>query len=344
MSIMGASSNSGPPAEGGPADDDAFLSDLRQLVGLEAALPEQAPDEVNAPMIRHLVEVIGDRNPVYVDPEYARGSVHGGVVAPPTMLQAWVMPGIDGPRRGDGAYDRLTRLLASRGFTSVVATDSEQVYHRYLHPGDRLTMRTVIDAVSGEKSTALGVGHFVTTRQDYFDAGGELVASMTFRVLRFRPVAAERAPIVESRRPRPVTTPDNRWWFEALAGGRLSAQRCSTCGTLRFPAGPTCVSCLRSGWIEVPLPLSGTIHSFVVTHAPRVPGFDYPLPILLVDVDSPPDGRPGDRVVRMVMNTLDGSRDGIAIGARVRIEIRDADDGAPPLKLPFAVVTRPGAP
>ena len=147
-----------------------------------------APDEVNVPMIRHWCEAAGDANPVYLDETAAAASVHGGIVAPPTMLQAWVMHPF-GTRFGVGetAGERLTALLASRGFTSVVATNCEQTYHRYVRPGDRLTMRSTIDSVSGQKDTALGTGHFVTTRQDYFDTDGELVGSMLFRIIRFRP-------------------------------------------------------------------------------------------------------------------------------------------------------------
>ena len=155
--------------------DQEFLDALQAFVGLEIGPPVPAPDEVNVPMVRHWCEAIGDTNPIYLDGEAAASSVHGGLVAPPTMLQAWVMSGIRGPSRdGDSPYEQMNRLLFSHGFTSVVATNCEQTYERYLHPGDRLTMRTVIDSISPEKATGLGTGHFVTTRQDYFDESGRI--------------------------------------------------------------------------------------------------------------------------------------------------------------------------
>ena len=179
-----------------PEAKAAFYAELQTYVGLEIGEPTPAPDEVNAPMIRHLVEAVGDRNPVYTDPELAARSIHGGIVAPPTMLQAWVMHGIDGPQRGgDGPYEKMNELLFSRGFTSVVGTNSEQTYKRYLRPGDRLTMRTVIDSISDEKTTGLGTGHFVSTRQDYYDADNELVGSMLFRIFRFQPKAKAPASV-----------------------------------------------------------------------------------------------------------------------------------------------------
>lgn len=319
-----------------PEAKAAFLAELQTYVGLEIGPPEPAPDAINEPMIRHLVETVGDTNPVYTDASLAAQSVHGGIVAPPTMLQSWVMVGIEGPKRdGDGPYERMNQLLFSRGFTSVVGTNSDQVYHRYLRPGDRLTMRTVIDTISDEKTTGLGTGHFVTTRQDYYDAADELVGSMMFRIFRFRPRPKQPTSAPKPPRPRPATTFDNYWWFEALGEGKLLAQRCAECSHLRFPAGPMCPSCHSLAWNQVEMPMSGTIHSFVITHFPQVPSFDYPLPILLVDVDPPADARPDDMTVRVVMNTVGNTSDGLAVGTRVRISIETTD---PDMKLPFATL------
>lgn len=314
-----------------PEAKAAFHARLQTFVGLEIGDPMPAPDEVNRPMIRHLVEAVGDKNPIYSDPELAATSIHGGIVAPPTMLQAWVMHGIEGPQRtGDGPYEQMNELLFSRGFTSVVGTNSEQTYHRYLRPGDQLTMRTVIDSISDEKTTGLGTGHFVSTRQDYYDADDQLVGSMLFRIFRFQPKARAKP---KPPRPQPATTHDNHWWFAALEEGQLYAQVCSACGLVRFPTGPMCPSCRSLQWDKVALPMSGTIHSFVVTHFPQVPSFDYPLPIVLVDMDPVPG--PGGDKVRLVMNTADTPNERLAVGARVRVEIRSADADT---HLPFAIL------
>ena len=124
------------------AFDAAFEAALQRFVGREVGPPHAAPDEVNLPMVRHWCEAIGDENPVYLDPVAAAASVHGRLVAPPTMLQAWVMNGLRGPLRdSDSPYEQMNQLLFSHGFTSVVATNCEQTYHRYLHPGD-IVVRT----------------------------------------------------------------------------------------------------------------------------------------------------------------------------------------------------------
>ena len=314
--------------------DAEFDAALQSFVGLEVGPPQPAPDEVNVPMVRHWCEAIGDRNPVYLDAEAAEASVHGGLVAPPTMLQAWVMNGLAGPQRNpDSPYEQMNQLLFSRGFTSVVATNCEQTYHRYVRPGDQLSMRTVIDSISPQKTTALGTGHFVSTRQDYYAADGELVGSMLFRIIRFRPAPKPAPKPVRPPRPEAATTPDNLWWFEALNNGELRVQRCTDCSRLRHPAGPMCPGCHSLKWDSVPGAATGTIHSFVVVHYPAIPSLDYPLPVVLVDLD----GMPG---IRVVMNAADSPLESLTVGAAVRIEVRNAGPDADPasIRLPFAIV------
>src|SRR5688572_15099352 len=82
-----------------PTDETPFLECLRALIGAKTA-PEVARDAVNAAMIRHWCDAMSDANPVYTDPAYAARSLHGGLVAPPAMLDAWTMPGLPGRRGG----------------------------------------------------------------------------------------------------------------------------------------------------------------------------------------------------------------------------------------------------
>src|SRR5437764_9302195 len=138
------------------SDDDAFLDKLRGLVGRPSGPPMKAWDAVNQAMIRHWCDAVGDANPIYTEPEAAAASVHGQIVAPPTMLQAWTMKGlVPPPPAGDGAQDELMGLLDSAGFTSVVATNCDQEYQRYLHIRDHLTGEAVIADVPPDKHPAL---------------------------------------------------------------------------------------------------------------------------------------------------------------------------------------------
>jgi len=154
--------------------------------------PAPARDPVNQPMIRHWCDAIGDANPVYTDPEAAAASRHGAIIAPPTMLQAWSMPGLGRRRPFTGGPDPLA-LLDAAGYTSVVATDCEQDYKRSPKLGDHVSVTSRLESISSEKRTALGVGYFVTNLLTYRDQHGEIVAEMRFRILKFRPPAASVA-------------------------------------------------------------------------------------------------------------------------------------------------------
>ena len=184
------------------SDDDAaaFRARLEEFVGRPMSADKSvAPDPVNVPMIRHWVDAMDDRNPVYLDEQVAASSRFGGVVAPPAMLQTWTMgrPTIEGLAARGGAAGALGRsvltVLDDAGYTATRATNSELEFERYLRPGDELESRTLLESISDEKSTALGSGYFVTWVSTYTDAAGEVVGRQRFRVLKFKPARSEDA-------------------------------------------------------------------------------------------------------------------------------------------------------
>ncbi|MEW2432873.1 OB-fold domain-containing protein [Streptomyces caniferus] len=165
---------------------------LKAYEGLSTSAAGVGKDLVNEPMIRHWCEAMGDTNPAYRGPD---------AMAPPTMLQAWTMGGLSGHADRSGAYDELSTLLDSAGYTSIVATDCEQEYLRPLRPGDRITFDAVIESVSERKTTKLGTGHFITTRMDVH-ANGEPAGTHRFRVLKYAPAARPPKTAERSRTPQ----------------------------------------------------------------------------------------------------------------------------------------------
>jgi uncharacterized OB-fold protein/acyl dehydratase len=304
----------------------AFLARLRAFEGTEVGV-EVGADAVNQAMIRHWVEAMGDENPVYVDPEAAARSVHGQVIAPAVMLQAWVMRGIRGrPAEGGSPRDEMMGMLDDAGFSSVVATNSEQEYDRMLHLGDHLRTRTVIDSISEEKHTGLGIGHFVTTRVEYETTDGEPVGRMLFRILKFKPGTGRSAPPSDAPqrplRPRPALTQDNAFFFDGAKQHRLLIQRCAECGRLRHPPGPRCPNCGSYEWNALEASGRGSVYSFVVNHYPQVPAFDYPLAVGLIELEE------GTRLVADIVG-IDPAD--VRVGLPVEVEWLDAD---PDLTLP----------
>ncbi|MGH9013878.1 MAG: bifunctional MaoC family dehydratase N-terminal/OB-fold nucleic acid binding domain-containing protein [Acidimicrobiia bacterium] len=313
---------------------DTLIARIKAFEGRQIGPADRGADPVNQPMIRHWVEAVGDENPVYVDADAAAASVHGEVVAPPVMLQAWVMRGVrPRPAAGGTAQDELMRLLDDAGFTSVVATNCEQEYERYVHLGDHLSTTTTIESVSDEKATGLGVGHFVTTRVEYRTDDGELVGTMRFRILKFKPRTGrgagkeregggEKERRERPRRPRPALTQDNAFWFEGARERKLLIQRCASCGKLRHPPRPMCGECRSLEWDIVEASGRGTVYSYVVNHHPQVPAFDYPLAVGLVELE---EG------TRLVANVVGVEPADVHVGMPVEVEFVDHD---PELTLP----------
>ncbi|GGN18008.1 hypothetical protein FHR83_004148 [Actinoplanes campanulatus] len=225
-------------------------------------------DPVNLPMIRTWLEAMGDGNPAY---EQAG-------IAPPAMIQVWTMRGL-APSPVEDPLQVMSDLLDEDGFSAIVATDSEQVYHRPLRLGETVSVRSQLEAVVGPKRTSLGEGWFVTTLSTWL-VGDEPVGEMRFRIFRYKPgPRPDRSTAL-----RPMITADNAAFWEGAAAGELRIQQCGECGTMRHPPGPACPHCgsLKPEYTTVEG--TGRIHSYVVHHHPPVPGRRAPYTVALVDL------------------------------------------------------------
>mgnify|MGYP001201315961 FL=1 len=301
---------------------DLYTQALAWL-GKEATRPVEARDPVNVPMIRRWCEAMGEENPIYVDAAAAAAQGFAGPVSPPAMLEVWTMARFR--HTGRSAEDSIPALVLfdEAGYSGVVATNIEQEYDRYLVEGDRVSYTAVIDEISPEKRTGLGIGHFVTIRYEFTDQNGEPVGRMLFRVLKFKPnlaqpAAAAPAAPAEFSHPRPAVTHDNAHYWEGIARRELLIQQCSSCGHMRHPPGPGCPKCQSLEWQAVKASGRGKLHSFVVVHQPRIPSLQYPLPVLLVELE---EG------VRLIANGLDLPEADITIGMPLQLDWVEIEPG-----------------
>ncbi|WP_216205895.1 bifunctional MaoC family dehydratase N-terminal/OB-fold nucleic acid binding domain-containing protein [Amycolatopsis aidingensis] len=273
-------------------------------------------DPVNLPMVHNWTEAIGDANPVYTDAEAARAAGHEGPVAPPAMMQVWTMNGLHGTRAEDDPLGAMISALDEAGFTSVVATNSEQTYHRYLRYGEEVSATSRLESVVGPKRTGLGEGWFVTTRTNWY-SGAELVAEMMFRVLKFRPPEAGPAGEVEHTAVlRPVISRDTEFFWEGTRKGELRIQRWGD--ELRHPPGPMPPDGdLAAVPDYVVAAGTGTVYSYVVHHHPGVPGKRLPFVVALVELD---EG------VRMLGELVDADPGEVDIGLPVEVVFLRVDE------------------
>ncbi|HQR05165.1 MAG: bifunctional MaoC family dehydratase/OB-fold nucleic acid binding domain-containing protein [Proteobacteria bacterium] len=284
-------------------------------------------DPVNQPMIRQWCETMDNESPLYHDPEFARQSPHGGPVAPPTMLQVWVMAGLKN-RLPPGSTTRspfeAVEYLRANGFPSTVAVNSEQEYFRYLRPDESISFTAMLESVSDCKSTALGTGYFVTVLMTFLTATDEKVGTMRFRLFvykahkEFKPAAAAPADApAKPSRPHPGISQDTQFFWDGLKQNKLLIQKCKGCGKLRHPPGPVCPHCHSFEWEALQASGRGTVHSFVVMHYPEVPGFPPENPVLLVELEE------GTRLVAGLVGIKHAD---VKVGMPVRVEYQKVDD------------------
>jgi len=294
--------------------DEAVLAAARRIRAQGDSAPRPARDPVNPAMINNWTEALGDTNPRY--PE----------LAPPAMVQVWTMHGLHGRRTADDPLGAMTQVLDEAGYTSVVATDCEQSYHRYLRQGERLSVRTRLTDVTGPKRTALGEGWFVTTVSTW-SVGTEPVAEMMFRVLKFRPpepapTALVEPPAVTEPAPvrgvlRPTVNRDTEYFWAGLAARELRVWRCGACGLLRHPPGPMCPRCGATRPEYQVASGLGTVYSFVVHHHPPVPGRALPFVVALVELTE------GVRVMGELRGVAPAE---VRVGLPVEIDFDRVDD------------------
>lgn len=155
--------------------------------------PDVAPDPVNMPMIRHWLDAFQDRNPVYESKERAEASRFGGLIAPPAMMQTWIMPrpNLVGIAERGGAGQEMREdipivVLHEVGFTGALATNSVLEFYRPLRHGEHLKTRTIYKEASALKTTSLGEGYFNTWNSHFYSENEEEVGCQTFTMFKFK--------------------------------------------------------------------------------------------------------------------------------------------------------------
>ena len=117
---------------------------------------------------------------------------------------------------------------------------------------------------------------------------------------------------------KPPLGHDNAWWWEQADRGKLVIQRCSGCQTLRHPPRPMCGDCRSMEWDFIESVGRGTLVSYTVVHHPQFPGYDYPLIIVLVDLEE------GTRLTAQLQYCERGD---VEFGMQVEAYIHEDTDG-----------------
>jgi uncharacterized OB-fold protein len=207
------------------------------------------------------------------------------------MIQVWTMMGLGGVRAPDDPLTKILDLFDDAGYIGVVATNCEQTYHRYLRPGEEVSVTAELTDVAGPKQTALGEGFFITQKITW-QVGDEDVAEMMWRIMKFKPAEADAGAQVPDdldadAMMRPASSRDTKFFWDGVNAHELRIQKRPD-GSLQHPPVPAL-------WADPKKEVApsdylvasgnGTVFSFVVHHAPKVPGRTLPFVIALVELE-----------------------------------------------------------
>jgi acyl dehydratase len=174
----------------GPTEDETgyalpigTLEDARALIGKRTSA-RPAPAEVSWGRIQHFCAMTHDGNPSYWDPAFA-ADAWGGIVSPPAMVEAWLMP-LEWSPTAPKPVPRIMARIPLPG-SSMINGGNDTTFHRPVHVGDVLSVEEELVSVSDLKQTRLGAGHFVETLSVFSNQDGEVVAEVRNTLFRFTP-------------------------------------------------------------------------------------------------------------------------------------------------------------
>ena len=305
---------------------DNLQAEIDKVKAAGRSKPRAGRHPVNEPMMHHWLDAIGDRNPIYVDEAAAEAAGHPGIVAPPAMIQVWTMMGLGGVRPDDDPLGKIIELFDDAGYVGVVATNCEQTYHRYLRPGEEVSVAAELTEVVGPKQTALGEGYFINQRISW-TVGDEDVAEMMWRIMKFIPRDRMEAPAAvpedldADAMMRPASSKDTQFFWDGIKAHELRIQKRDD-GSLQHPPVPALWQDKAEPTDYVVASGKGNVFSFVVHHAPKVPGRTLPFVIALVELEE------GVRMLGELRNVEPGK---VEIGMPVRATYIDfpANDVGP---------------
>ena len=145
---------------------------------------------VEAGHVMMFARSVGDDNQIYYDADYAAATECGGVVAPPTFVQAsaqfdpdyFLRPKVGEPWFGSGGSPTGVKREGSGGGGGGgggLHAEQRYVYHRHPKVGDLLTATTKPGKTWEKEGRRSGKLVFSETVTEYRDQNGELVVTAT---------------------------------------------------------------------------------------------------------------------------------------------------------------------
>jgi acyl dehydratase len=143
--------------------DDALVAKLRERIGKSTSPTKPQPfvTVATADAIRHWAYAIGDYNPLYLDPDYAKEGPFGHLTGPPSMLYAF-------DKRANGGVSGLPGIHGLMG-------GCEWEWHRPIRELDEISADAAIASVEEREGEFAGRQLKITSEVTFTDAQGDVV-------------------------------------------------------------------------------------------------------------------------------------------------------------------------
>ena len=149
-----------------------ITDDLRSWIGREATYT--APEELGRASIRYFALALHDDNPVYSDAEFAKHTVHGGIIAPPTFV-CETNQIINQPLDENGYIGHHWPLPLSSG--RFIRGGNEYEMFQPVRASDRVSVTWKILDIYERHTRKLGTLSFVVSDARYTNHNAELLAT-----------------------------------------------------------------------------------------------------------------------------------------------------------------------
>jgi len=176
----------------------------------------------------------------------------------PTLAPSWLRT--FGRKNEDEMLPKALADLIHTQLPASTVVDILQKTYASIPVGTEIIEALKVLDVSESQYSGMGPGVKIRRVHQYSNSAGALLAQTTVTALHFRPTPAR--PLW----PQPMISRDNEFWWSAIDEGRLVIQRCSACGKLRHPPGPSCPVCNSLEWTGQSAQGTGRVYSYTVNH------------------------------------------------------------------------------
>ena len=121
------------------------------------------------------------------------------------------------------------------------------------------------------------------------------------------------------RRPLPLLTEENRYYWTSGADGKLRILQCNDCKNYVHPPSPVCDKCLSMSLDAVPVSGRATLAAVTVNHQMWMPMIEPPYIVGIVELEEQDS-------VRITTNIIQCDEADLEIGMALEVEFEECED------------------